>query len=126
ADYERRQTLTGAERYVTAELKEHEAKILSAEETIGAMEERLFGAARDLAGAAIARIQDTATRVATADVLAAFADAAVRERYVRPALSDDYALDLEASRHPVVERMMPREAFIPNDVRLDPDHQIMI
>ena len=126
ADYERRQTLTGAERYVTPELKEHEAKILSAEETIGTLEERLFAAARDLAGAAIGRIQDSAARVATADVLAAFADAAVRERYVRPALADDYALDLEASRHPVVERMMPREAFIPNDVRLDQERQILI
>jgi DNA mismatch repair protein MutS len=126
ADYERRQTLTGAERYVTPELKEYEAKILGAEDGISALEEQLFGAARDQAGAAITRIQATASRVATADVLAAFADAAVRERYARPALSDEFALELSACRHPVVERMMPREAFIPNDVRLDTERQIMI
>jgi DNA mismatch repair protein MutS len=126
ANYERRQTLTGAERYVTPELKEYEAKILGAEDEISALEERLFGAARAQAGAAIARIQVTASRVATADVLASFADAAVRERYARPVLSDDFVLELTACRHPVVERMMPREAFIPNDVRLDTERQIMI
>jgi len=125
-DYERRQTLTGAERYVTPELKEYEAKILGAEEAIQTLEETLFAAARDAAGQAIARIQDTAVRVATADVLAAFADAAARERYVRPALSDDFALELLACRHPVVERMMPREAFIPNDVTLDAERQVLI
>ncbi len=126
ADYERRQTLTGAERYVTPELKEYEAKVLGAEDEIGRLEERLFGELRALAGAAVTRIQDTAHRVATADVLAAFADAAVRERYVRPTLTDGFALDLEQCRHPVVERMMPREAFIPNDVRLDAARQILI
>ncbi len=125
-DYERRQTLTGAERYVTPELKEYEAKILGAEDAIGALEERLFAAARDRAGAAITRVQETAARVAAADVLCAFADAAVKERYVRPTLSDAFALDLAQCRHPVVERMMPREAFIPNDVRLDAERQIMI
>ena len=126
ADYERRQTLTGAERYVTPQLKEYESKILGAEDAIALLEEKLFAAARDVAGAAIARIQETAARVAAADVLSAFADAAVRERYVRPALTDEFALDLAACRHPVVERMMPREAFIPNDVRLDDERQIII
>jgi len=126
AEYERRQTLTGAERYVTPELKEYEAKILGAEEAIARLEEQLFAAARDVAGTAIARIQDAAARVAAADALAAFADAAVRERYVRPGITDDYALELTACRHPVVERMMPREAFIPNDVRLDAARQILI
>ena len=125
-DYERRQTLTGAERYITPELKEYEAKILGAEEAIAGVEERLFAQARDAAGEAIGRIQETAGRVATADVLAAFADAAVRERYARPVLSDDFALELAECRHPVVERMMPREAFIPNDVALDAERQIMI
>jgi DNA mismatch repair protein MutS len=126
ADYERRQTLTGAERYVTPQLKEYESRILGAEDAIATLEERLFAAARDTAGVAITRIQETAARVAAADVLCAFADAAVRERYVRPVLSDDFTLDLVACRHPVVERMMPREAFIPNDVRLDAERQIMI
>jgi len=126
SDYERRQTLTGAERYVTPELKGYEAKVLGAEEEIARREDQLFGALRDEAGVRITRIQETAGRVAAADVLAAFADAAVKERYVRPALTDGFALELAACRHPVVERMMPREAFIPNDVRLDVDRQIMI
>ncbi len=126
ADYERRQTLTGAERYVTPELKGYEAKVLGAEEEIARLEERLFGELRDVAGAAIRRIQDTADRVATADTLASLAHAAARNQYVRPEVHDGFALEIEASRHPVVERVMPREAFIPNDVRLDAEHQIMI
>ncbi len=126
ADYERRQTLTGAERYVTPELKDYEAKVLGAEEEIARLEERLFTELRDAAGASIRRIQETSRRVATADVLASLADAAARNRYVRPVVDDGFALEIEAGRHPVVEQVMPREAFIPNDVRLDAEHQIMI
>ncbi len=126
ADYERRQTLTGAERYVTPELKAHEAKVLGAEEEIARLEERLFAAARETAGAAIGRIQQTAARVAAADTLASLAEVAAHHHYVRPEVTGEFALAVEAGRHPVVERMMPREAFIPNDVRLDAEHQIMI
>ncbi len=126
ADYERRQTLSGAERYVTPELKAHEAKVLGAEEEIARLEERLFAEARETVGAAIARLQDTAGRVATADTLASLAEVAAHHQYVRPDVTADFALAIEAGRHPVVERMMPREAFIPNDVRLDAEHQIMI
>jgi DNA mismatch repair protein MutS len=125
-DYERRQTLTGAERYVTPELKTYEEKVLTAEEEIGRREARLFEALRDAVGALVARIQDSAARVAAADALASFADVAAREGYVRPTLTDDFTLALEACRHPVVERTMPREAFIPNDVRLDAARQVMI
>jgi len=126
ADYERRQTLTGAERYVTPELKGYEAKILGAEEEIARLEERLFTELRDTVGAAIRRIQDTSTRVATADTLASLAEVAARNDYTRPEVGDGFALEIEAGRHPVVERVMPREAFIPNDIRLDAEHQIMI
>ena len=126
ADYERRQTLTGAERYVTPELKTYEEKVLTAEEEIGRREARLFEELRDAVGALVARVQDAAARVAAADALAAFAEAAAREGYVRPTLTDEFTLALEACRHPVVERTMPREAFIPNDVRLDAGRQVMI
>jgi DNA mismatch repair protein MutS len=126
ADYERRQTLTGAERYVTPELKTYEAKVLGAEEEIARLEERLFGELRDRIGAAIRRVQETATRVATADALASLAEVAAKERYAAPQMTDGFALEIEGGRHPVVEQMMPREAFIPNDVRLDPEQQIMI
>ena len=64
--------------------------------------------------------------LARLDVWAGFADLAQRERYVRPEVSDGFALVLEESRHPVVERMMPREAFIPNDVRLDDAGRLML
>ena len=126
ADYERRQTLTGAERYVTPELKSYEAKVLGAEEEIARLEERLFIDLRDGIGTAIRRIQDTASRVATVDALASLAEVAARNGYTRPEIVDGFALEIEAGRHPVVERVMPREAFIPNDIRLDADHQIMI
>jgi DNA mismatch repair protein MutS len=126
ADYERRQTLSGAERYVTPELKTYEAKVLGAEEEIARLEERLFGEVRDGVGAAIRRIQETAARVAAADVLASLADVAAREHYAAPEMTDGFALEIDGGRHPVVERMMPREAFIPNDVRLDAERQIMI
>jgi DNA mismatch repair protein MutS len=126
ADYERRQTLTGAERFVTPELKEYEARVLGAEEQIAALEGRLFADLRAAIGESNARIQDTALRVATADVLAALAEVAARNRYVRPVMNRDFALDIRAGRHPVLERLMPREAFIPNDVRLDAERQIMV
>ena len=119
ADYERRQTLTGAERFVTPDLKEYEAKVLGAEDRIAAREAELIAALRRRVADAITRVQASACTLAQLDVWAALADVAERERYVRPTISDAFELTLEASRHPVVERMMAREAFIPNDVALD-------
>ena len=125
-DYQRRQTLTGAERYVTPALKEYEEKVLSAAERIEACERALFEALRREAGAAIARWQQVARRVATIDVLASFADVAEREQYVRPELHDGFDLEIVAGRHPVVERMMAREKFIPNDLVLTEDAQLIV
>ncbi|MEO8450019.1 MAG: DNA mismatch repair protein MutS, partial [Gemmatimonadota bacterium] len=116
ADYERRQTLASAERYVTAELKEYEAKVLGAEERMADREADLFQAIRSQVGAAIERIQRTAQTLARLDVWCALAEVAVRNRYRRPDVHGEFGLRLEGSRHPVIERMMPREAFIPNDV----------
>jgi len=126
SDYERRQTLTGAERYVTPELKEYEAKVLGAEERITAREAEVLDALRRRVGEAITRVQATAGHLARLDAWAALADVAERERYVRPEVSDLFALELEGSRHPVVERMMAREAFIPNDVRLDDGGRVVL
>src|SRR4029079_7718267 len=117
ADYERRQTLATAERYVTPELKEYESKVLGAEERIASREAELFGSLRAAVGEAIARIQRTAHVVARLDVWAGLAERAVSNRYVRPIVSDRYDLVLRQCRHPVIERMMPRESFIPNDAR---------
>src|SRR5690242_2513567 len=119
ADYERRQTLTGAERYVTPDLKQYEAKVLGAEERIATREAEVLDQLRRRVGAVIGRVQTTAGLLARLDAWAALADVAERERYVRPEVTSEFTLELEGSRHPVVERMMPREAFIPNDVTLD-------
>jgi DNA mismatch repair protein MutS len=126
ADYERRQTLTGAERFVTPELKQYEAKVLGAEDRIAVREAELLDALRRRVGKAVARVQQTAAALARLDVWAGLADVAQRERYVRPEVNDGYLLLLEGSRHPVVERMMPREVFIPNDVRLDDAGRVIV
>jgi DNA mismatch repair protein MutS len=126
ADYERRQTLANAERYVTPELKAWEEKILNAEERIAATETRLYGELRRCIAEGTARLQATADRVATLDVLAALAQLAERRGYTRPEIHTGYALEIRAGRHPVVETMMPREAFIPNDTVLDEDARIVI
>ena len=126
ADYQRRQTLSGAERYVTPALKEYEEKVLTAAERIEACERRLFEALRAQVGGEIARLQCVARIVAELDVLAALADVAAREGYARPVLTDGFDLEITAGRHPVVERMMPRDKFIPNDVRLTEDARVVI
>ncbi|MBX6330915.1 MAG: DNA mismatch repair protein MutS [Gemmatimonadaceae bacterium] len=124
--YQRRQTLAGEERYVTQELKEYEEKVLTAAERIEARERALFEALRARAGAAIARLQRVAGIVARLDVLAALAEVAEREGYVRPEIDESFGLEIVAGRHPVVERMMAREKFIPNDLRLTEDARMII
>ena len=126
ADYERRQTLTGAERYVTPELKQYEAKVLGAEERIATREAEVVDQLRRRVGAEITRVQASAAVLAQLDVWAALADVAERERYVRPEITADFTLELEGSRHPVVERMTARETFIPNDVLLDEAGRVIL
>jgi len=126
ADYERRQTLTGAERYVTPELKDYEARVLGAEERILAREGELFGRLRERVAEATARVQRTAAGLARVDVWASLAETAALHRYVRPAVHDGASLTLRQSRHPVIERLMPRESFIPNDVKFDPAERVLL
>lgn len=125
-DYERRQTLSGAERYVTPELKQYEAKVLGAEERIAAREAELVAGLRHRVADAIGRVQTTASLAARVDVWCALADLAHHDRYVRPEVNDGFMIALEGSRHPVVERMMAREAFMPNDVRLDAAGRVIL
>lgn len=126
ADFQRRQTITSGERFVTPALKEHEERVLTAAERIEGRERDLFDRLRGEAGLEIARLQDIARRVAELDVLGTLADVAAREGYVRPTIVDDFALDITAGRHPVVERMMPRDKFIPNDLQLVEDARVII
>ncbi|HEY4735148.1 MAG TPA: DNA mismatch repair protein MutS, partial [Gemmatimonadaceae bacterium] len=125
-DYQRRQTLTGAERYVTKALKEYEERVLTAAERVEERERELFENLRSRIGADVGRLQSVSQIIAELDVLASLAECAAKEGYVRPVLSEDYALDIVAGRHPVVERMMPREKFIPNDVTLSADARLII
>jgi DNA mismatch repair protein MutS len=118
-DYERRQTLATAERFVTPELREYEAKVLGAEERMAQREAELFAELRGRVGGAITRVQQTARALARLDVWTGLAEAAVANRYVRPLVTDGFDIELVASRHAVLERLMPREAFMPNDVRFD-------
>jgi len=82
-------------------------------------EAELFAALRDRVGVAVGRLQQTAAVLARLDLWTALAETAVQNRYVRPVVTDDFAIELSASRHPVLERLMPRETFMPNDVRFD-------
>ncbi|HEV2181868.1 MAG TPA: DNA mismatch repair protein MutS, partial [Gemmatimonadaceae bacterium] len=126
AHYQRRQTLAGEERYVTPELKEYEEKVLTASERLEVRERTLFEALRVRAGAHVSRLQRAAAIVAALDVLASLAEVAEREGYVRPTMTEEFDLEIVAGRHPVVERMMPRDKFIPNDLSLDERARVII
>ena len=125
-DYQRRQTLTGAERYVTPALKEYEERVLTAADRIESRERALFEALRGRIARDVSRLQCAARVLAELDVLSTFGEVAELEAYVRPRLGDGFDLRIEGGRHPVVERMMPREKFIPNDVTLTSDARVII
>jgi DNA mismatch repair protein MutS len=127
ADYERRQTLVGAERFITPELKTYEQKIFGAQERSTAMEFDLFCGIRDRLVEQTAAIQETADALAQLDVLGALADRALALGYVRPQLSGDDTLDIRDGRHPVIEQLPDAEQFVPNDALLDCRHnQLML
>ena len=125
-DYQRRQTLTGAERYVTPALKEHEEKVLNAAERIEQREREIFEELRRRIGVQVRRLQCIAQVTAELDVLSTLAEVAERENDVRPVVTEEFALSIKAGRHPVVERMMAREKFMPNDVTLPADARLII
>ncbi|HUB09573.1 MAG TPA: DNA mismatch repair protein MutS, partial [Myxococcales bacterium] len=119
ADYVRRQTTAGGERFVTDALQAYEEKVLGAEERRIALEARLFEELRGKVCERLPALRSAAAALATLDALLALARAAADYGYVRPQLDDGDALEIEEGRHPVVERMLGREPFVPNDVRLD-------
>jgi DNA mismatch repair protein MutS len=125
-DYQRRQTITNGERFVTPALKEYEARVLTAAERIEVRERELFDALRSKVASHIARLQRTARALGELDTLCTFAEVAAREDYARPVVDDGFDLEILGGRHPVVERMMPRDKFIPNDVRLTNDARVII
>ena len=124
----RKQTLVGAERYITGELKEYEEKILSAEDRIYALETKIYSDLVAQIQKNIAAIQANCRIIARIDVLRGFATLAVENKYCRPEMTKDLTLDIKGGRHPVIETLMPPgEEYVPNDVHLDnKDQQIII
>ena len=123
-DYRRRQTLKNAERFITPELKAFEDKALSAQERALAREKLLYEGVLDALAADIPRFQRIARACALLDGLAAFAEAAARYGYAMPVFSDQPGIEINAGRHPVVERQV--ENFIANDCRLDPTRRMLL
>jgi DNA mismatch repair protein MutS len=117
--YTRKQTLTNAERYITPELKELEETILGAEDKLVQLEYELFRQLRERITGEVVRIQKTAKAIAALDVLISLAKVADNGRYCRPSLNDTGTIDIREGRHPVVEKMMNNDMFIPNDTYLD-------
>ena len=124
-DYIRKQTLVGAERYITPELKEYEEKITTAEERISVMEAELFEALRGRVADQAARIRRTAQAIATIDVLGALAEVAASSQYTKPRFHDGFDLQVKQARHPVIEATLG-EPFVPNDIDLDQENHLIV
>lgn len=123
----RKQTLVNAERYITPELKEYEEKIIGAEDRILAIEMQLFEALLNELQDYISPMQVNGHVMAVLDCICCFANNALQYKYKKPALQDDFVLDIKDSRHPVIEKYLPPgENYIPNDIYLDPATQQII
>lgn len=122
----RKQTLVNAERYIVPELKEFENKILGAKEKIGQLEYYLFDELRTLIRGKIKEIQETARAVSYIDVLTGLAEAAYKYNYVRPELNNNGEIKIVDGRHPVVERLLEKEIFVPNNTNLNNTDERMI
>jgi DNA mismatch repair protein MutS len=125
-DYIRKQTLVNAERYITPDLKEYETLILNAEARALEIETRLFGEVCQFIAGHSNTLLDIARAIAHIDVFGALAEVAAREGYVRPLLVDGDVLDIREGRHPVVERMLQSERFVPNDAYFDDEQRILV
>jgi DNA mismatch repair protein MutS len=120
-DWIRKQTLTGAERYITPELKEYEEKILGAQEKIVKLEQELFRQLLDNCQPFLTDLKMNASTLASLDCLLSFSAAAVRYSYVKPVFHDGRALEIRNSRHPVIERVLPPDQpYIDNDIMINP------
>ncbi len=125
-DYIRKQTLVGGERFITPELKEFEAKVLSADERLKSLEYELFVELREAVAAEVQALKETARALAILDVLLSLAQVAVERNYVRPEMTSDWVIELREARHPVVEKTLPSGEFVPNDLRLDHEENVLL
>jgi DNA mismatch repair protein MutS len=120
-DYQRKQTLANAERFITEELKRYETLVLSADEKIQALEEELFDDLKDGVAEHVTQLMGTARTAAKLDVAASMAEVAVRRTYTRPVVDTSSGIKIRDGRHPVLETLMPEGDFVPNDSELDGD-----
>lgn len=118
-DFERRQTLANAERYVTPELKKYEAEVLGAEDKLRGIETKLFNALRDEVSLAVPKLQAAGAGLAELDALASLAEVAVKKGHVRPALNQSRKVFFDQMRHPVLEETLAKGELVPNDLALD-------
>ncbi|MDR1729530.1 MAG: DNA mismatch repair protein MutS [Prevotellaceae bacterium] len=127
ADWIRKQTLTGAERYITQELKEYEEKILGAEEKILSLETKLYNELVLELAEYIPAIQVNSNLIAQLDCLLSFSKISAENKYVRPQINESDAIDIRQGRHPVIEKQLPPgEQYIANDLLLDTNSQQII
>lgn len=124
--YERKQTLTNAERYITPELKEKEKLILEAEEKMVELEYDLFLEIRETIKAYIPQLQKLAKTISELDVLQSFAVVSEEGQYVKPEFSSGREIDIKAGRHPVVEKVMEGEEYVANDVYMNRDRELLM
>ena len=117
--YQRRQTLVGAERYITPELKEYESRVLNAREEAAELERELYHQLCAQVAEASESLTALAVSVAHLDVCASLAEVAARHSYVRPHLTEECCIEIRDGRHPVVERVVPTGTYVPNDTYLD-------
>lgn len=126
SDYIRKQTLANSERFITEELKNVENEILGAKDRVLRLEEGIFSEVRDCLASMLKKVQETAAAVAQVDVLASFANVAMENDYSKPEIAVDGSIQITGGRHPVVERMLTEEVFVPNDTYLDTKAQRML
>lgn len=124
--YERKQTLTNAERYITPELKEKESLILEAQEKSVDLEYELFIEVRDRVKEYIRPLQQLAEHISGIDVLQSFATVSENNQYYRPTITDSRSIQIEKGRHPVVEKVMTDDSFVPNDVKMNDQNDILL
>jgi DNA mismatch repair protein MutS len=124
--YERKQTLTNAERFITPALKEKEALILEAEDKCGELEYELFTEIREIVKEHIPRLQAAAKAVSELDVLQCFAQVSEERRYVKPKFSTEGKVVIKEGRHPVVEKVLNAQEYVANDCFMDTDREILL
>ncbi len=125
-DYIRKQTLVNAERYITPEMKEYEAQVLTAEDRIREIETELFREVCRKVGDQAPKLLGTARALGRLDVLAGLAEVAVRKGYVRPELVGEDILEIHDGRHPVVEEFLVGRRFVPNDAILEDGERVRV